>query len=80
MTNEIEQAISDLCGHCVYGHGTHACKSAVCSKRICVDALREQAERDKGCEYCKEPLFMHGGAMPCNFCPSCGKRLEAQHE
>lgn len=43
---------------------------------IALSALREQAERSRGCEYCR------GWDKRCgaSYCPMCGKRLEAQHE
>ena len=49
---------------------------------IAREALREQAERSKGCEYCK-PLFTGGTnarLLDSNavFCSRCGKRLEVE--
>lgn len=46
MTDKYDQAIAEMCGHCCYEHGTHACRNAKCSRRIYVDALRSQQERD----------------------------------
>lgn len=57
-----------------------------------VKMLREQAEREKGCEYCKvlTPDCCGGFFLPSidpdceadmvtiTHCPMCGKRLEAQ--
>ena len=39
-----------------------------------VEALREQAERSRGCEYCR------GWDKRCgaSYCPMCGKRLEIE--
>lgn len=37
------------------------------------DALREQEERSKGCDWC-EFFFDHSGKF--QFCPQCGRRLE----
>ena len=47
-----------------------------------IEALREQAERSKGCEFCK-PLFTGGTnarLLDSNavFCSRCGKRLEVE--
>ena len=80
------------------------------SVELALSALREQAERNKGCEYCAgyEAEFMlpviemsentansldvdgnfayihcHCGRHTVgkiNYCPMCGRRLEAQHE
>ena len=117
MTNEeaisyLENAICELdAGIKVYS-GT--IKEEFIEQRKCfaiaLSALREQAERDKGCEYCAgyEAEFMlpviemsentansldidgnfayihcHCGRHTVgkiNYCPMCGKRLEAQHE
>lgn len=52
-------------------------------------ALREQAEREKGCEYCNsrfaiathyitESGMKAGTNKTANFCPMCGKRLEVE--
>ena len=48
---DIEKAIYDICGNCSTVYGSPECLSAICSKRICVTALKEKAEREKGCEY-----------------------------
>jgi hypothetical protein len=39
---------------------------------VAIEALREQAERSRGCEYCR------GWDKRCgaSYCPMCGKRLE----
>ncbi len=53
-------------------------------------ALREQAEREKGCEYCNGPSNAYVaiqkyptrgmiGTTP-NFCPMCGRRLEVKQD
>ena len=56
---------------------------------LAIIALREQAERDKGCEYCKRTIYTvepSGGfrdnllVINKQFCERCGRRLEAQHE
>jgi|GEM_PF-3534308 len=40
---------------------------------MAIEALREQAERSRGCEYCR------GWDKRCgaSYCPMCGKRLGA---
>ena len=66
------------------------------SVELALSALREQAERDKGCEYCKQVIatvkmdFETDSILGENkwfsstrrpkYCPMCGRRLEAQHE
>ena len=55
----LQRAINEMCGHCRYEHGSHACQNAECSRRICVDALRSELDR-VGCEYCND-----GEAMAC---------------
>ena len=59
-------------------------------KQLALSALREQAEQNKGCEFCAaDYVIMSGSRMTIDgmhkgctakFCPNCGKRLEAQHE
>ena len=42
-------------------------------------ALREQAEREKGCVWCKEDnKVFHDGTHFHFFCSYCGKRLEVE--
>ena len=74
--NEIEKAIA------VIGNPSHwndeawnqgAIQSA---KDTAITALREQAERNKGCVWCKEDnKVTHNGEHFCFFCSYCGKRL-----
>ena len=46
---------------------------------IALSALREQAEREKGCVWCKEDnKVFHDGKHYHLFCSYCGKRLEAK--
>ena len=63
---------------------------------VAIAALREQAERNKGCEYCKQVIatvkmdFETDSILGENkwfsstrrpkYCPMCGRRLEAQRE
>ncbi len=57
--------------------------------RLAVDALREQAERSKGCEYCNSrfgiathhingQLLQAGTKKIAIYCPMCGRRLEVE--
>ena len=66
------------------------------SIELALSALREQAERGEGCEYCKQVIatvkmdFETDSILGENkwfsstrrpkYCPMCGRRLEAQHE
>lgn len=44
-------------------------------------ALREQAERSKGCVWCKsDSKVTHNGEHFCLFCSYCGKRLEVEQD
>ena len=48
-----------------------------------IAALREQAGREKGCEYCDDNFKFWqtqiSGELPnVRFCPMCGKRLEVE--
>jgi hypothetical protein len=69
--NETEKAIE----HFHYGI-THDIFSEPVTTyaRLAVDALREQAERSKGCDHCR------GWDKRCgaNYCPMCGKKLEVE--
>jgi hypothetical protein len=46
----------------------------MCSAETALTALREQAERSKGCDHCR------GWDKRCgaNYCPMCGKKLEVE--
>jgi hypothetical protein len=47
---------------------------------LAIEALREQAERSKGCVWCKsDSKVTHNGEHFCFFCSYCGKRLEVEH-
>ena len=65
--NEIEKAIEFL-GY-VKGYDIQSAESAI-------SALREQAERSKGCDHCR------GWDKRCgaNYCPMCGKKLDERLE
>ena len=46
---------------------------------IALAALREQAERGKGCVWCRgDNQVTHNGEHFCFFCSYCGKRLEVE--
>ena len=49
-------------------------KELITAVQIALTALREQAEREKGCEHCR------GWDARCgaNFCPMCGRKLTEQ--
>ena len=81
--SEIEQAVEYFEGLIArLGNGED-------DNRICVtalDALREKAEREKGCDWCQQKhnryLFTQIAALNAETpiaCPWCGKRLEATH-
>ena len=53
---------------------------------MAMEALREQAERGKGCDYCGLIYKLDGASYGTDsviienrFCPMCGKRLEVEH-
>ena len=108
MTNE--EAIKHFEGKTSYSNRDDFEMGDSEAKYLALSALREQAERGKGCLYCAgyEAEFMlpiiemsentansleidgnfayvhcHCGRHTVgkiNFCPMCGRRLEAQHE
>jgi Fe2+ or Zn2+ uptake regulation protein len=46
---------------------------------VALEAMREQAERSKGCVWCKEGnKVFHDGQHFHMFCSYCGKRLEVE--
>lgn len=54
MTNE--EAIYEIKESGLYGNQVHQE-----TLELALSALREQAERDKGCEYCKDELDLESG-------------------
>lgn len=47
--------------------------------KTAMQALREKAERNKGCVWCKsDNKVTHNGEHFCFFCSYCGKRLEVE--
>lgn len=65
--NEIERAVAEIVGS---NYGECQCHRE--TMMLAAEALREQAERSKGCDHCR------GWDSRCgaNYCPMCGKRLE----
>ena len=62
-----------------------------CNKKmtsLIIEALREQAERQKGCRYCQDASFRQKGfyvdnpdgdiLLASQCCINCGKRLEVE--
>ena len=46
---------------------------------MAIEALREKAERSRGCVWCKsDSQVTHNGEHFCFFCRYCGKRLEVE--
>lgn len=52
------------------------------SVELALSAIREQVEREKGCNWCIGfcPDVTGDIYADYHFCPMCGRRLEAQHE
>ena len=85
--NEIERAIKEFeTDNAVLGGWA---PEVVERNSLAVAALREKAERDKGCEYCHSRFgiathhitdsgMKAGTNKNVNFCPMCGKRLEVE--
>lgn len=74
-----------------YGTDPDACAERgemVAFYQDALSALREQAERDKGCEYCSNLRPAHNIVSPeesqkyngGNFCYKCGRRLGKRRE
>lgn len=76
--NEIERALvtlQDLLDNSIF---TSRIDFAL---EVAIEALREKAERNKGCVWCKsDSKVTHNGEHFCFFCSYCGKRLEATNE
>ena len=74
--NEIEKAITYF-EALLERLGNGDSDNAVCATALA--ALREQAERSKGCVWCKsDSKVTHNGEHFCFFCSYCGKRLEVE--
>ena len=73
--SEIEQAIE----HYSYGISHDIFSEPVTTySRLSITALREQAEREKGCAFCNDPKIrkLYG----FKFCGECGRRLEVKQD
>jgi hypothetical protein len=83
--NEIEKAI-DAIGTALAQEPPAAIEQGYGFYLVIEDALatahrilREQAERSKGCVWCKsDSQVTHNGEHFCFFCSYCGKRLEVE--
>jgi hypothetical protein len=73
---EIERAINLISEGEIDYSGIYDCELNERVTEVILNALREKAERSKGCEHCR------GWDSRCgaNYCPMCGKRLEVEHE
>ena len=80
--NEIERAIKhfvSLQKRYTTQHNGEQCALV----EIDVSALREKAERSKGCEYCDDNFMfwqtkISGGLPNVRFCPVCGRPLKTE--
>ena len=77
--NEIEKAITYF-EALLERLGNGDSDNAVCATALA--ALREQAEREKGCFWCLDvslnDVRINEVRVNINYCPMCGRRLEAQ--
>jgi hypothetical protein len=82
--NEIERAIKHFEGlqkrYTTQHNGKHCDLVATA-----LEALREQAERNKGCFWCSGDVLLdnvkiNGVAVNISCCPMCGKRLEVERD
>jgi len=78
----VEEAIQEIVGT---NYGEAQCHRE--TMVLAIEALREKAEREKGCEACGLIYKLDGAAygtvdelVDNTFCPMCGKRLEVHHE
>jgi hypothetical protein len=77
----IEEAIKYLEGM-IFTQDFHpSTLRAMAVNTMAIEALREQAKREKGCVWCNENnKVYHDGQHFHFFCSYCGKRLEVEHE
>lgn len=83
--SEIEKAISTLegltlCGICTGSEDGCTKCNRYNAKMQALAALREKAERDKGCEYCNSLIAYKGfpyreDGEEIHFCKKCGRKL-----
>ena len=87
--NEIERAIKDFEDFKQAGY-SHCALPSSWHIELAIEALREKAERDKGCRYCNsrfgiathhinEAGLKAGTNKRAQFCPMCGRRLEVEN-
>jgi len=77
--NEIEQAIAGFETDNALLAGSREV-GTIERNKLAIAALREKAERSKGCVWCKENnKVFHDGQHFNMFCSYCGKRLEVEH-
>ena len=74
--NEIERALTtlqDLLDNSIFASRIDF------ALEVAIEALREQAERSRGCVWCNENnKVYHDGQHFHFFCSYCGKRLEVE--
>lgn len=80
--NEIEQAIETIENYAPDRSDWEAMRNAVI---VVMPALRTEAEREKGCEWChrfinKELQLSNVAWVTVSYCPNCGKRLEGKQD
>lgn len=79
--NEIERAIEIISAGEIDYSGVFDPAINKDVETIILEALREKAEREKGCVWCKENnKVFHDGQHFHMFCSYCGRRLEVKHE
>ena len=82
--NEIERAVAEIVGS---NYGECQCHRE--TMMLAADAIREKAEREKGCEFCNSRFgiashhvnqagMQAGAKRNAKYCPECGRRLEVQ--
>lgn len=72
----IEQAIAYL-EECIQRQNAWCDYTGVKEMRLAIAALREKAEREKGCAFCNTGA--HRILQNALYCPRCGKRLEVNN-
>lgn len=81
--NEIERAIAVISNPSHWNGEAWNQGAIQAAKETALSALRSEAERGKGCEYCDDNFKFWqtqiSGELPnVRFCPMCGKRLEVE--
>lgn len=75
----IERAINLISEGEIDYSGIYDCELNERVTEVILNALREQAEREKGCVWCKENgMVTHNGQHYELFCSYCGRRLEVE--